>query len=98
MRESTYRVKLINKLETMFPGCVILKLDPREQQGIPDIIILFNNRWAMLELKFAPGAHEQPNQRYYVDVFDKMSFAAFINPEIEEEVLDDLQQSFGALR
>jgi hypothetical protein len=49
----------------------------------------------MLEVKLNDCAGVQPNQEYYVGVLDEMSFASFINPRIEEEVLHDLQQSFG---
>lgn len=98
MGEIKYRRELIRKLEIMFPGCQIIKLDPAENQGIPDILILYRDQWAMLEIKASPKAHEQPNQAYYVGVFDEMSFASFINPSSEERVLDELQQSFGVIR
>lgn len=52
----------------------------------------------MLEVKVSAKAPQQPNQEYYVKVFDDMSFAAFIFPENEEEVLDALQRSFRADR
>lgn len=82
----------------MFPGCFILKNDPSENQGIPDILILYQDQWAMLEVKISGSACEQPNQDYYVELFDDMSFAAFIHPGNEEQVLYDLQQSFGVAR
>lgn len=79
----------------MFPGCVIMKNDPRYVQGIPDILILFNNKWAMLEVKLDGSANIQPNQEYYVNLFNDMSFASFINPENEEDILYALQLTFG---
>ena len=78
----------------MFPGCVILKNDPTYIQGVPDLIVLYENKWAMLEVKKDSSASHQPNQDYYVDKLGKMSFAAFIFPENVEEVLNDLQQAF----
>lgn len=78
----------------MFPECFILKNDPQENQGIPDILILYRSMWAMLECKIFDGASEQPNQKYFVDLFNEMSFAAFINPQNEEQVLHDLQYAF----
>jgi len=98
MREPQYQSKLIRKLRAMFPGCVILKNDPSYLQGVPDILILYRNRWAMLEVKMDRGVHHQPNQDYYIDLLNDMSFAAIINPTNEEEVLDALQLAFGAIR
>lgn len=98
MLESRYQAKLIKTLERMFPGCVILKNDPLYLQGIPDLLILWRHRWAMLEVKPSVDAAHQPNQDYYVDLFRQMSFGAFISPETEEEVLNDLQQAFQSRR
>lgn len=96
MRESVYQAKLITKIEALLPGCFIMKSDSQDNQGIPDLLILFNDRWAMLEVKISSRAAEQPNQAYFVDRFNEMSFASFINPDNEEEVLRDLQSTLGA--
>lgn len=98
MREAAYQSKLIKKLERKFPGCFVLKNDPQDWQGLPDLLILFENMWGMLEVKMADDSEQQPNQEYYVALFNGMSFAAFINPDNEDEVLDALQQSFGFAR
>lgn len=98
MLESSYQAKLINRLKERFPGCYILKNDTEYIQGIPDLLILWHDRWAMLEVKGFRTAKEQPNQKYYVDDLNHMSFAAFIYPENEEEVLDELQQAFRSRR
>ena len=94
MRESDFQRKLIKELKTMFPGCIITKLDPINYTGIPDLIILFNNHWAVLECKKTAKASHQPGQDYYVDLMNKMSFASFIYPENKEEVLHELQRAF----
>lgn len=96
MTEAQYQKKVIDKLEQIFPGCVVIKNDPSYQQGIPDWTILFGNCWGMLEIKKSLRARRQPNQQYYVDMFRNMSFAAFICPENEEEVLDELQAAFAS--
>jgi hypothetical protein len=98
MLESVYQARLIKKLGRLFPGCVVLKNDTDYQQGIPDLIILFENKWAMLEVKASFDSVSQPNQEYFVELFDHMSFGAFICPENEREVLHDLQQTFGTRR
>lgn len=95
MRESQYEAHVIKTLKQLFPGCVILKNDSSLVQGIPDRLVLFGSKWAMLEIKISESARNQVNQDYYVEMFDSMSFAAFICPENEEEVLDELQRTFG---
>lgn len=92
--ESGFQDRLIDELEFMFPGCMIMKLDSSYIQGIPDLLILFGDKWAVLECKKHASARRQPNQEYYVDMMDKMSFARFIYPENKEEVLYELQQAF----
>ena len=98
MLEGGYKPKLIRKLERMFPGCIIIKNDEQLFQGIPDMLILWHDKWAMLEVKKSRTAAARPNQPEWVAHFDKMSFAAFIYPENEEEVLHDLQSAFRPSR
>lgn len=90
-REAAYQANLIKKLENLFPGCFIMRTDPADTQGIPDILILYGNRWVMLEVKPFGGADIQPNQEYYVNLFNNMSYASFVYPENEKQVLHDLQ-------
>lgn len=93
MRESDYQSDLIQTLREIYPGCIILKNDDGYLQGIPDLLLLVGDRWAALEVKASRTAPEQPNQEYYIREMDEMSFAAFIYPEIEEDVLYALQQA-----
>ena len=94
MLESQFQRKLITELQTRFPGCLVLKNDPEYLQGIPDLTIFYKNRWATLECKKSADAKKQPNQEYYVEKMNTMSFSRFICPENKEEVLNELQQSF----
>lgn len=94
MFESVFQGKLIKELKKMFPGCIVVKNDPTYIQGIPDLLVLFENKWAALESKKSEGAHKQPNQEYYVKRMDEMSFSRFIYPENKEKVLYELQQAF----
>jgi hypothetical protein len=98
MLESGYQKHVIEELEKIFPGCIVLKNDPQQQQGILDLLILWGAHWASLEVKTGARAKIQPNQKYYVERLDDMSFASFIYPEIEEEVLNALQQAFSSPR
>jgi hypothetical protein len=98
MREGDYQTELIRELRYRFPGCFILKNDSSYLQGVPDLLILVRDKWAMLEVKSHENAHEQPNQQYYVTQLNQMSFAAFIFPENEELVLQQLEILFAPPR
>lgn len=98
MLERHYQSSLIRALKRRFPGCIVLKNDSGYLQGFPDLTVLYKDKWAVLEVKGSADAHQQPNQEYYVGLLDEMSFAAFICPENEEEVLRDLQQAFEPRR
>lgn len=90
--ESGFQDKLIQDLKILFPGCMTFKMD--QFQGIPDLLILYKDRWASLECKKHKNAIRQPNQEYYVSLMNEMSFSRFIYPENKEEVLYDLQQAW----
>lgn len=90
--ESGFQDRLIATLKTMFPGCMVFKMD--QLQGIPDLLILYGRKWASLECKRSAKAKRQPNQDYYVGKMAEMSFSRFICPENKEEVLNELQQTF----
>jgi len=98
MREGAYQNYLIRTIKKMFPGCVVLKNDTDYQQGVPDLLVLYNGDWAMLEVKVSEKSPEQPNQHYWVQKFNDMSYAAFIYPAVEELVLNDLQLLFTSER
>lgn len=94
MLENKFKTELVSEIEEMFPGCIVVHLDPNEIQGIPDLLVLYENKWAALEGKKSANAPHRPNQDYYVNLMNKMSFASFIYPENKEEVLYELQQAF----
>lgn len=90
--ESGFQDKLRDDLKEMFPGCMIFKMD--QIQGIPDLLVLHKNKWASLECKKNAKAIKQPNQEYYVDQMNNMSFSRFIYPENKNEVLEELREAF----
>ena len=98
MKESKFQSLLIKELKEEFPGCIVLKNDPNYIQGIPDLLILFRDHWAALECKQKEKASHRPNQEYYVNLMNEMSYAQFIYPENKEEILDELQHTFRTRR
>lgn len=91
--ERDFQAKLIKDLKNMFPGSIVMKTDPTYIQGLPDLLILHNDKWAALEVKRSATASKRPNQDYYVDKMDSMSYASFIYPENKEDVLDELRKA-----
>ena len=96
MHESVFQARLIKKIKRDLPGCVVMKTDPGYLQGIPDLLILHNDKWAALEVKRSRNAKHRPNQDYYVEKLGKMSYASFVFPENEKEILNDIRQALGA--
>ena len=95
MLESKFQSDLKKELQGMFPGCMITQLDSGDIQGIPDLLVLYKDKWAVLENKRSAKATHQPNQDYYVDKMNGMSFASFIYPENKDEVLARLRKKFN---
>ena len=91
--ERDFQKDLIKEIKSILPGCFVLKQDAGYKQGIPDLLILYGKKWAALECKKSASATKRPNQDYYVETMNKMSFASIIFPENKEEVLHDLQQA-----
>ena len=94
MLENKFQSNLIKELKKQFPGCIVLKNDSSYLQGIPDLSIFYEDKWATLEVKKSGTAKHQPNQDYYVNKMNKMSFSRFIFPENKDEVLTDLARLF----
>ena len=90
MRESKFQAKLIKDIKERLPDCIVLKNDPTYLQGIPDLTVFNNDKWATLEVKKSANATHQPNQDYYVEMMDCMSFSRFVYPENRDAVFSDL--------
>ena len=93
--ERNFQKNLIQDIKKRFKGCIVCKLDAQYIQGIPDLLILYGPRWATLEVKRSQHASRRPNQKYYVELMNKMSFSRFISPENKEIVLDELEKIFN---
>lgn len=96
MKENKFQADLKKELRAIFPGCIVTKLDSSDIQGIPDLLVLYKDKWATLEVKKSATASHRPNQGYYVAKMNAMSFSRFIYPENKEDVLDELRESFKA--
>jgi len=92
--ESKFKSELIKEIEALYPGAIVLKTDANQIQGITDQIVLWGDRWAAFEAKRRENSSHRPNQDYYVDLFNQMSFASFVYPENKEAILNELQQAF----
>jgi len=92
--ESKFQSNLIKEIKERFPGCEVIKNDSGYIQGVCDLIILYKNKWAMLEVKASSKSRKQPNQEYYVKKYGQMSYAAFIYPENKEVIIHELEQTF----
>lgn len=95
MLENKFQSKLIKELKEEFPGCMVLKNDSSYIQGVPDLLVLYKDRWAGLEVKKSAKAKHQPNQDYYVNKMNEMSYSSFIYPENKDDVLNELRNSFN---
>ena len=96
--ERRFQDQFIKRLRQVFPGCMILKNDPNYLQGVPDLLLLWRERWAAFELKTSKDADVQPNQKHYVLLLNAMSFSSFVYPENAEKVLHELQHAFQTQR
>lgn len=94
MLEREFQSKLIREIKLKFPGCIVLKNDEQYIQGIPDLTVLYRNKWVVLECKRSSRSKIRPNQKNYVDALNQMSGAWFIYPENKEEVFNEIQQLF----
>lgn len=92
--ERDFQARVIKELYIMFPDCIVLKQDPNYQQGIPDLLILFRDRWAALEVKRTEKSRRQPNQPYFVELTNSMSFGRFLHTANKEEIFEELRVFF----
>lgn len=98
MLESSFQEEIIDALYDIFDSCIVLKNDTGYIQGFPDLLVLYKNNWAVLECKISKDAPYRPNQEYYIDKCNKMSFGSMICPENKKEVLYELQRAFSSRR
>lgn len=98
MRELDYQALLISKIRDLLPGCFVIKPDPQQIQGFPDLLILYRRRWGALEVKRTKSSPFRPNQEYYLEELGKAAYASVIHPDNEQEVLEELLRSLRSSR
>lgn len=96
--ENDFQANVIKEIKQRLPESMVLKNDANYIQGIPDLMILYKDRWASLECKKDKNSPYQPNQEGYISQMNEMSFSSVIYPENKEEVLDALQRSLQSRR
>lgn len=96
--ERNFQRELIKEIKKRFKGSIVCKMDPSYIQGIPDLLVLYKDKWATLECKRSARASRRPNQEYYIDIMNRMSFSRFIYPENKERVLNEMEQAFKLRR
>ena len=94
MLENKFQSNLIKEIKDRFPGCIVMKNDSSYIQGIPDLLVLYKDKWASLEVKKSANTKHQPNQDYYVNKMKDMSYSSFISPENKNTVLNELKNLF----
>lgn len=99
MLENEYQEGLVRRLRSRHPDAIVIAGMDTLRQGFPDLGLWWPNAfWAWLEVKASAAAPKRPNQDYYVEFANNAHFGAFIYPENEDEVLDDLQQAYQSYR
>lgn len=98
MLESQFQAQVIKELKQRFDGCIVMKLDSAYKQGIPDLLFLHDGFWATLECKKTSVSAHRPNQKYWVNKMNEMSFSKFIYPENKEVIFDEIQHAYEAQR
>lgn len=91
--ERKFKKKVIEELHDIYPGAVLIGLDPEEIQGIPDLLFLYGPFWGTFETKRNLFSPVRPNQAFWVDKMNRMSYSSFLFPENKNDVFQDLDKT-----
>lgn len=78
--ESNFQADLKKEIETLFPGAVIMKNDPNDIQGIPDLTVIWRDHWAWLECKTRNKCSQTVEPRFLYSVCTPLFFRGFYLP------------------
>lgn len=95
MLESKFKTRLRNRIEKEFPGAIVMHTNPVERRGAPDLVVLYKDKWVALEGKQESKSSHRPLQDYRVEEWNKLSFARFVEPSNEQDVIDDMHAYLG---
>lgn len=95
MVERDFQGALIKEIYDRLPGVIVMKNDAGYRQGILDLTIYYQDKYAILEVKKDENAKYRPNQETYLDMFGRYTYARKVSPENKEEVLNGLCKFFG---
>lgn len=89
--EGKFQDKLVHDLRQL--GFKVIKLDPTtgRQIGIPDLLILKEGFWGMLECKAHKNSKKRPGQQQWVDWAEENSYGRFVYPENYDDVMEELK-------
>ena len=92
--EREYQPHVISRLQTEFPGGIVMKNDAGYRQGYPDLIYTYG-KTIHLETKRDDTASFRPNQTYYINLINEQGgFARKICPENEDEIFKEIADYF----
>jgi hypothetical protein len=93
MTEREFQRKVKRKILETIPDAIVTKTDPSMSQGFPDLLVLLpNGKFANLEVKTSETAPRRPNQEYWIDKLNGMSFASFVYPDNLDFIIDVLSR------
>lgn len=83
MKESHLQAKIMDYLKKNCPGCWIFNTNDRTQVGIPDILMLYENKFYAFEVK-VPGQDARDMQRYILNRINAAGGAAGVVRSIND--------------
>lgn len=96
MLESKFKRDFQLKAMRRFDGLIFVNVTPQNNfWGIPDSYFFFGPNWGALESKRSSTASRRVHQEYYVNLLNSMSYARFLHPGNEKEILDEMEYLFS---
>ena len=77
MLESKFQANLKKKIKAMFKGCIILKVDPNDIQGIPDLLVLYK-RGCFFRVALCQVVRYKKKKRISILIFLNINLQLFV--------------------